>query len=188
MGTQWKLKKKIIRDKKKKKKKILKDLQHFHLRFPIKLRLCWWRFCLYKSSSLLHNNPKVGAGAETLSLSIRILKLTSENEANAFNGTDGGDGYRTVRVYAWTQIDAGNVEMCIRLAARVLEDVNILRFVCALTLWNALGCRLIVHVAFLSLNRFKIFYLLFCLWISPFLIRIYQKHNLNGNVCQAFDL
>lgn len=187
MGTQWKLKKKILRDKKK-KKKILKDLQHFHLRFSIKLRLCWWRFCLYKSSSLLHNNPKVGAGAETLSLSIRILKLTSENEANAFNGTDGGDGYRTVRVYAWTQIDAGNVEMCIRLAARVLEDVNILKFVCALTLWNALGCRLIVHVAFLSLNRFKIFYLLFCLWISPFLIRIYQKPNLNGNVCQAFDL
>lgn len=39
---------------------------------------------------MLHNNPKVGAGAETLSLSIRILKLTSENEANAFNGTDGG--------------------------------------------------------------------------------------------------
>lgn len=78
--------------------------------------------------------------------------------------------------------------MCIRLAARVLEDVNILKFVCALTLWNALGCRLIVHVAFLSLNRFKIFYLLFCLWISPFLIRIYQKPNLNGNVCQAFDL
>lgn len=45
-----------------------------------------------------------------------------------------------------------------------------------------------VHVAFLSLNRFKIFHLLFCLWISPFLIRIYQKPNLNGNVCQAFDL